>query len=237
MHLSRRKLLHLGLFAAPAPILLIACGGDEAVPDTGAGASSPAAGARVTSTPSAAASSATRTTGSTSTGSPALSPTPACGDDDDPTPAQTEGPYFTPNSPERVSLRESGLRGAILVIEGQVLTQSCQPVGRALVDFWQCDDAGVYDNTGFRLRGHQFTDDSGRYRLESIVPGIYTGRTRHIHVKVQAPNRPVLTTQLYFPNEPQNARDGIYAKDLELANYRDASGGKAGAYTFVLNLT
>jgi hypothetical protein len=34
------------------------------------------------------------------------------------------------------------------------------------------------------------------------------GRTRHYHIKVQAPERPVLTTQLYFPDEPANRRGG-----------------------------
>src|ERR671923_286173 len=67
---------------------------------------------------------------------------------------------------------------------------------------------------GFPLRGHQFTDDAGRYRLETVVPGLYPGRTRHIHVKVQAPNQPVLTTQLYFPGEARNAADGIFNQAL-----------------------
>ena len=63
----------------------------------------------------------------------------------------------------------------------------------------------------FRLppAGHQFTDASGAYRLETIVPGHAPG-TPAIHLKVQAPNRPALTTQLYFPGEAGNARDGIY---------------------------
>ena len=28
----------------------------------------------------------------------------------------------------------------------------------ALLDFWQADAKGHYDNSGFRLRGHQFAD-------------------------------------------------------------------------------
>ena len=91
-----------------------------------------------------------------------------------------------------------------------VVGTSCRPVERALLDFWQADSNGEYDNQGYRLRGHQFTDAKGRFHLETVVPGLYTGRTRHIHVKVQAPNRPVLTTQLYFPGEPANERDGIF---------------------------
>ena len=164
-----------------------------------------------------------------------LAATPECADDDDVTPAQTEGPYFTPNSPQRVSLLESGMRGTRLTVTGRVLTTTCQPVARALVDFWQCDDGGAYDNRGYRLRGHQFTDAQGSFRLETIVPGLYPGRTRHIHVKVQAPNQRVLTTQLYFPNEPGNSRDGIYNAALELDLREDAS-GKVGLFDFVLRV-
>jgi protocatechuate 3,4-dioxygenase beta subunit len=166
-----------------------------------------------------------------------LSPTPVCGDDDDDvTIAQTEGPYFTPNSPERTSLLEAGMPGTTMLLTGYVLSTDCQPVARALVDFWHADDAGVYDNEGYRLRGHQFTDDEGRYTLETVVPGLYPGRTRHFHVKVQAPDQPVITTQLYFPDEPSNATDGIYSPEL-LISVADTADGKQAAFNFVLALT
>ena len=112
-----------------------------------------------------------------------LSPTPACDDGDEPTLAQTEGPYFTPNSPLRTNFREAGMAGTAIVLTGQVLTRSCRPVADVLVELWHADDAGRYDNEGFRLRGHQMTAQDGVYRFETIVPGIYTGRTRHFHVK------------------------------------------------------
>jgi protocatechuate 3,4-dioxygenase beta subunit len=86
---------------------------------------------------------------------------------------------------------------------------------------------------GFRLRGHQFTDADGRYTLQTIVPGLYPGRTRHIHVKAQAPNQSILTTQLYFPNEPRNATDGIFSSELLMA-ISEASGGRAATFNFVL---
>ena len=71
-----------------------------------------------------------------------------------------------------------------------------------MLDFWQADDQGpLDDNSGFRLRGHQFTDAEGRFRLRSIVPGVYAGRTRHIHAESAAIGGRVLTTQLYFPGE------------------------------------
>ena len=209
--LSRRRLLQLGL-ALPLPMALAASddrpAGDPAGPTAGPTTAAGAAGT--------------------------LAPTPACDDGDDPTLAQTEGPYFTPNSPERASLLEAGMGGRRLVMAGTVLTTACRPVRRALLDFWQADDAGQYDNQGYRLRGHQFSDAEGAWRLETVVPGLYTGRTRHIHVKVQAPDGPVLTTQLYFPGEPENDRDGIFSPELLLGDVRDAGGTRRGSFTFVL---
>jgi protocatechuate 3,4-dioxygenase beta subunit len=121
------------------------------------------------------------------------------------------------------------------VVSGQVLATDCLPVAGALIDFWHCDSEGVYDNVGYKLRGHQFADAEGRYTLETILPGVYPGRTRHIHVKVQGPNQPVLTTQLYFPDEPQNATDGIFHPDLVMA-MQDGADGKLGSFNFVLEL-
>jgi protocatechuate 3,4-dioxygenase beta subunit len=164
-----------------------------------------------------------------------LAPTPSCADADDITPRQTEGPFFTPNSPERTSLLEGGEAGTTMMLRGQVVDTNCQPIPGALLDFWQADHAGQYDNVGYGLRGHQFADESGAYHLETIVPASYPGRTRHFHVKVQAPNQPVLTTQLYFPNEPANTRDGIFQPEL-LMQVQDTPTGKEASFTFVLKL-
>ena len=164
-----------------------------------------------------------------------LRPTPSCPGSAAPTERQTEGPYFKPDSPLRASLLEPGIAGTKIVVTGMVLSTTCQPVARALIDVWHADERGGYDTTGFRLRGHQFTDDQGRYRLETIVPGIYVGRTRHFHVKVQAPNRPVLTTQLYFPGETVNTRDPIFSRDLVM-QVSDTGADKAATFDFVLDL-
>ena len=163
-----------------------------------------------------------------------LTPTPACGAQGA-TPPQTEGPYFKPSSPERASLLEPEMRGRRLTVTGVVRGPDCRPIPRALLDFWQADAGGRYDNDGFRLRGHQFTDAEGRYRLETIIPGIYPGRARHIHVKVQAPTRPPLTTQMYFPGEAGNARDGLFDPAL-VVTLADAADGATARFDFVLDL-
>lgn len=164
-----------------------------------------------------------------------LPPTPACADDDDETPPQTEGPFYTPDTPQRTSFLEQGVTGTPLLLTGAVLTTDCRPIPGALIDFWHCDNNGIYDNQGYKLRGHQFTDDQGQYTLQTILPGLYPGRTRHIHVKVQAPNRPILTTQLYFPDEPDNNRDPIFHPDL-LMDMQNTPEGQSATFNFVLQL-
>ena len=162
-----------------------------------------------------------------------LALTPTCHDGDAATLAQTEGPYFKSSSPERIELIEEGIAGQKIELAGFVMTRNCKPVAGALLEFWQADDQGRYDNSGFRLRGHQFSDAEGRYRLRSIVPGVYVGRTRHIHVKVQPRGGPVLTTQLYFPGEALNRKDGLFRKELLVRTAKNA-GWLAGRFDFVV---
>jgi protocatechuate 3,4-dioxygenase beta subunit len=150
------------------------------------------------------------------------------------TPAVTEGPYFKANSPERASLIGTGIAGTRLTLTGYVLTADCKPVAKALLDFWQADAQGVYDNSGYTLRGHQFTDANGRYQLETVIPGIYTGRTEHIHVKVQAPNGPILTSQLFFPNVAGNQSDSIYNPAL-LIKVLTNGGSMQATFNFIIS--
>lgn len=164
-----------------------------------------------------------------------LTPTPYCDDGDHPTPPQMEGPYFKPNSPLRDSLIQPGTQGTRLTVSGFVFGLTCQPLSRVLLDWWQADVNGQYDNVGFRFRGHQFTDDRGAFKLTTIVPGLYPGRTRHLHVKVQAPNQPILTTQLYFPGEPRNNTDPIFDPAL-LMNVRQNGSAKEASFDFVLRV-
>jgi protocatechuate 3,4-dioxygenase beta subunit len=163
-----------------------------------------------------------------------LPATPACDDGDDaPTPAQMEGPYFTPETPMKQDFAADAPGGRRIALGGFVLGTDCAPRPAALIELWHCDEAGVYDNAGYRLRGHFFADDAGRWQVETIVPGLYPGRTRHFHFKIQPPGGAILTTQLYFPGEPGNARDFLFDDRLLLALAEDGD-ALAGRFDFVL---
>jgi protocatechuate 3,4-dioxygenase beta subunit len=151
-----------------------------------------------------------------------------------PTSESTEGPYFKAGSPEKSSLVTAGMEGTRILLIGSVLTKSCKPVAGAKVDIWQANAKGEYDNSGYALRGYVRTDANGQYRIETIVPGEYPGRTPHIHVKVEPPGGKVLTTQLYMPNVASNARDSIFRTELVLQIIQGPP--LAGAFVFVVDL-
>jgi protocatechuate 3,4-dioxygenase beta subunit len=165
-----------------------------------------------------------------------LPPTPACESGQAATLRQTEGPFYRPRTPLRSVLREPGMSGTQVDLSGFVVTRNCRPVAKAIVDLWHADDNGVYDNAGFRLRGHQLTDAEGRYLFRTIMPANYAFRTRHFHVKVAAPERPVLTTQLYFPDEPGNRRDSLFRPEL-LVRLARAGDLVRARFDFVLDMS
>jgi protocatechuate 3,4-dioxygenase beta subunit len=222
-------------------VLLAACSAPPAaapVPQTGLSA---APTAFPLASPTGATAAVAATTGEP-TASVALSPAasaspqmvaPACTSPAALTPAVTEGPFFKAGSPERSSLADPGMQGTRVTLSGRVYTSDCKPVTGALLDFWQANAQGVYDNSGYTLRGHVITDASGFYQIETIVPGEYPGRTEHIHVKVQAPGGPMLTTQVFFPGVPDNQSDGIYDPRL-LMSVQNGPNGETATYDFVV---
>jgi len=91
----------------------------------------------------------------------------------------------------------------------------------------------VGDHQGFRLRGHQFADEQGRWWFNTVMPALYSGRTRHFHFRVQRAGGAVLTTQLFFPDEPGNARDWLFDETLLIA-MTNATDGGFGRFDFVV---
>ena len=164
-----------------------------------------------------------------------LEPTPAAGEKLGLTPEETAGPFFRPSSPLKTNFRESGITGSPVRLSGVILDRRARPIPGALLDFWHADAEGEYDLKGFRCRGHQFSDTTGRYTLETVMPGLYPGRTRHYHVRLQSAHGPVLTTQLYFPGEAQNASDSLFRPDL-LLKIRATGSTRDATFNFVLEV-
>ncbi len=142
------------------------------------------------------------------------------------TPAMTEGPFFPDKLPLdqdndliRMSDHTTPAVGTITNLSGRVLDKNGNPVKDALVELWQADDHGTYIHTkgaaqgerdpGFQGYGKFETAKDGGWKFRTIKPGLYTGRTRHYHFGVTLKGQPRFTTQLFFKDEPGNAKDGI----------------------------
>jgi protocatechuate 3,4-dioxygenase beta subunit len=159
--------------------------------------------------------------------------TPACDDDHEIKPQSAEGPFYKPQSPLRSNLTADLPGGVRLRIGGHVVDRSCHPVSGAIVELWQADANGQYDIVGNRLRGYQISDEGGRWSFNTIIPGLHTGRTRHIHFKVQRPGGRVLTTQMFFPGEPANDRDFQFIPPL-LIEIEKVGSERLGRFDFAI---
>jgi len=150
------------------------------------------------------------------------------------TPPVEEGPYYKVGSPARKNIAEPGTAGTKLILEGRVLDTNGRPLSRVWLDFWHADGRGYYDNEGFNLRGHQFTDRDGRYRLETVRPYQYLFRSPHIHVKLRTRDgSSFLTTQLYLPGEKSNETDPLF-QNLTVMDVTDTPGGQKATFDFVV---
>ena len=150
---------------------------------------------------------------------------PGCGA---PTPADVEGPFYKAGAPLRPSLVEEGSAAEKMVLSGTVRSADCRPLANVSLDFWHADDKGEYDGAGYRYRGIVTTDALGRYRLETNMPPPYSGRPRHIHVKLRRIGARALTTQLYFPGEARDAPRALVVK------MERREGSRAAGFDFVL---
>lgn len=160
-----------------------------------------------------------------------------------------EGPYYRAGAPFRSNLVDLRVSGAPLLVMGRVLAADCRrAIAGALLDVWQADGAGHYDNDGtagaprlqvFRLRGRLRSGSDGRYRFQTVVPGHYLNgdryRPAHIHVKLSAAGCLPLTTQLYFPDDRYNDGDPFIKPALVMPIERERDGERRARFDFVLS--
>ena len=139
-----------------------------------------------------------------------------------------QGPFYTANAPTLINdqLASSTEPGGRLVISGRIQTLDCTKViPDTVLDIWQANNAGAYDNSGFNLRGITQSNSQGFYSFETVLPGKYLNgalyRPSHIHFKITPPGFPTRVTQLYFEGDtdiPTDAAASITSGTYDATN-------------------
>ena len=166
------------------------------------------------------------------------------------TPRLTEGPYYPDHLPldtdnDLVIINNSitPAAGQIVHLTGRVLDSTGAPMNNATVEIWQADPHGAYIHSrsshkaeldhNFQGFGTFQTASAGEYKFRTVKPGLYEGRTRHIHFKVKKGGRELLTSQIFFRGEPDNSQDGVlgelrdpFDRELVIADFRPAPDSK-----------
>lgn len=161
-----------------------------------------------------------------------------------------EGPFYTDNPPLMVDNKLSSENevGTKLTISGRVFNLDCSEfIPDTIVDVWHANDDGQYDNQGFNLRGYVKTNEQGYYLFETVLPGKYLNgskfRPSHIHYKITPPNKPTLTTQLYFEGDdsiPEDASASITTGDFNALDRiipltENADGSLEGTFDIIID--
>jgi protocatechuate 3,4-dioxygenase, alpha subunit len=167
----------------------------------------------------------------------------------DTTPSQTVGPFLHLGLdwPDGRYVVPEGTAGAIW-IRGNVVDGQGEPVPDALIETWQADPEGRYDqcDEGERFRGFGRcpTDADGAYAIQTLKPGLVpylrTGRKQAPHIDVSLLARGLLqrlVTRVYFADEPDaNAADPVLASLPEAARATLLATPTGGGYRFDVHL-
>jgi catechol 1,2-dioxygenase len=171
-----------------------------------------------------------------------------------------EGPFYVAGAPEFASEGTLPMRedeaGAPLLVQGTVTDLCDTPIEGALVELWHADADGFYSQFApgippWNLRGAIRTGADGRYAFHTIEPapyqiptdgacgaliataGWHAWRPAHLHVKVSAPGKRLLTTQLYFDGGKYVDTDIAHAVKPELVvRPTPAASGKGVQVTY-----
>jgi protocatechuate 3,4-dioxygenase beta subunit len=247
----RRRFVTLAGAALVVP--LWACGDDdtatgatEATPADPAGAStsnstSPSTAPPTTTTAPSTVETAPPTIAAADAGSVApdsgLPEALPCTDEISATSRMSEGEHYRSGSPEKVALVEPGMSGTRLLLTGYVLLPDCRAADGAVLDVWQADADGAYDDAGTRLRGVFRADAFGRYAIDTIMPGVHDDRPPHLHMKLaEGPNGRIVTVCMFFAGDPRNESDRAYRPEVAAAVTEGPDGSLVARFDAVVEI-
>ena len=122
------------------------------------------------------------------------------------TTADILGPFYKEGAPFREDIIPPENTASPLIVRGKVFGDCETVLKDAVVEIWNANGEGEYDNGTFEFRGRYKTEQDGGYSFRTIVPGRYLNgaeyRPSHIHFRITAPGYQELVSQIYFKDDP-----------------------------------
>ena len=168
------------------------------------------------------------------------------------TPSTVEGPFHIPDAPEVAhgASMAGSAPGIPCFVSGTVRGLDGRPIGGAVLDLWQTDGEGLYEEQRRTaepwMRGIYKTQPDGSYSIRTVAPISYTipmdgpvgaffnrtdmshMRPAHIHFAVSAPGHHYLVTHLFQKGDEFIENDVVYGvKDALIVDFVQKPPGKA----------
>ncbi|MDX8450053.1 dioxygenase [Mesorhizobium captivum] len=179
------------------------------------------------------------------------------------TPNTGRGPFYRADAPRLPHGADISLdrAGATLIVSGRVTDLDGIPIPGAMVETWQANAQGFYENQQpdlqpeYNLRGVFTTDSDGRFHYRTVKPAGYgvpddgpvgqmlgrlnypLSRPAHLHFLIRADNFETLTTQVFDRADPRIDEDALFGVRPELVgDFKRVSDGDGWSldYSFVM---
>ncbi|KAF8634236.1 hypothetical protein AX15_000998 [Amanita polypyramis BW_CC] len=151
------------------------------------------------------------------------------------TEATVLGPFYTEDTQDVKqgdSIASEG-KGDYLFIEGRVLDLQGNPISGAIIDTWETDGSGLYDNqyetrNEPECRGRMKSAEDGSYAFRAVIPVSYPipedgpvgrmlsklkrhpYRPAHLHIRIEAPGYETLVTSLFLKGDSYITSDVVF---------------------------
>lgn len=151
-----------------------------------------------------------------------------------PTEGDALGPFYVAGTAAVENLNRGVRPGEPLTVTGRILSAGPDhaPLSDVQIEVWQTDGdgryhpqssghVGDYAESEIDLRGTVLTDEMGRYRFLTLVPGGYLPRPPHFHYRITAPGHTALVTQLYITRDGVLRQPGGYCRHAPVEETAD----------------
>jgi len=134
-----------------------------------------------------------------------------------PTAEMTLGPFFPPEFAAGANDLAAGVQGEAIEISGRVVQADGRSLDNVVLEIWQADAEGRFDNPTFCGWGRAATDSTGTYVFRTIRPGASQGRAPHINFLILYSGlMRQLQTAMYFDDSPDPVLENLKERSERL---------------------